>query len=589
MTDKHEADVQRITGENAYTDLTRFGENLSKGDGFLLKMINGVVSPIVDRNPNKKAVWDSTDFGAKDLALNQMLDLVEGTDPEDLESSGRALWDARDAIKAAAEELDGHIGKVHWVGQAGHDFRQWGLKLVASTTQLSTFAGAAGDQLSSAAMGLASVRGAMPARDSEANRKRPEHFTEAEKTANKEQYDAAVRVEKDRQEAINQMNRLASYYAVSGKELQDLKAPTFHSMPNVGVPAPAKGYRPGESTSRVGEGSTTTGVTNRNSVDSSTGHGVVDSAKPPAQEVPGRVARPDVPVGTNIDSVDTLLPRATPPATGPTPPLTGTPPMGGGQNYLPDGALGTPMPNGTQGRNLGGTGGLRNPSASGQGRPNTPGLNNQGVGRASGQGPINQMGRSTPTGQAAGKGLVSGSQSSQMGRGISGGTPRAGGTATPRTNAAPTTGAGRSNGVVGGRPATGNASAKGGGSRIPRGTIVGGEGAANSRSTTGRPGQRGVFGAPDPTARPGSGGAVPRTGSGGADPVTGRPIVRNSTAGAERNGLTRGGAGLVRGSGQNGKPDDDDVQATPRPDYVVEDQETHLPNKPRRDVPPVVN
>jgi hypothetical protein len=61
-------------------------------------------------------------------------------------------------------------------------------------------------------------------------------------------------------------------------------------------------------------------------------------------------------------------------------------------------------------------------------------------------------------------------------------------------------------------------------------------------------------------------------------------------AGAERNGMTRGGAGLVRGPGRDGKSGEEgDAQGTVRPDYLVEDEETHLPNKPRRDVPPVVN
>jgi hypothetical protein len=54
--------------------------------------------------------------------------------------------------------------------------------------------------------------------------------------------------------------------------------------------------------------------------------------------------------------------------------------------------------------------------------------------------------------------------------------------------------------------------------------------------------------------------------------------------------MTRGGAGAVRGSGPNGKPaDEGNSQGLQRPDYLVEEEETHLPNKPRRDVPPVVN
>lgn len=583
---QHEADLDRVEGQNSVTDFVRGVEDGPQG-GLFNRMIRSAVGATVFG----QAVGRRTDFADHDLDLNKMLDLVDQTDPEDLESSGKALWDARDAIKSAADELDGHIDKVHWVGESGDAFRTWGGELVANTHLLSDFAGAAGDQITAAAVGLASVRGAMPSRDTNPSRKRPTQFTEAEKVADKEQYAAAVKVEKDRQEAINQMNRLASYYAVSEEVLAGLpakdKTPKFTNMPDVGVPQPAKVYRaepPGSGTSyRESTGSVPVGEHHSTVTDEAARRGTSDSPR----DTTGKIPPLDEPVRTNIDSVNTLLPT-TNQVTGPTPPAMGTPVPNGGQPHMYEGGLGTPMPNAAQGRNVGGTNGLRTP-ASAQGRPNAPGLTNQGSGRTPGQGPMNQMGRATSTGQSVGKSPVSGAQSSQMGRGISGGTPRAGGTATPRTNTAPTTGAGRSNGVVGGRPATGDASAKGGGSRIPRGTVVGGEGASSSRSVTGRPGQRGVFGTPDPTARPASGAAAARPGTGGSDPVTGRATGRNSAAGAERNGMTRGGAGLARGAGHNGKPDDDDTQATPRPDYVVEDQETHLPNQPRRDVPPVVN
>ncbi|MCD7443989.1 hypothetical protein K4B79_37995 [Streptomyces lincolnensis] len=585
--EQHKGDLDRVSRQNSFTDTVRGVEDRTQSGGLFSRIVHGALVA----TPVGQAIAARTDFDGLDLDLNAMIDLVQQTDPEDLESSGKALWDARDAIKEAADGLNGRLAKIHWVGESGEALRSWGTSLVENTQYLSDYAGSAGDQITAAAVGLAAVRGAMPARDTRSNQKRPNQFTEAEKAANKEEYAAAVAVEKDRQEAINQMNRLSSYYAVSTEVLSALpaKQPTFKPEKNVAVPKPkAARYSVGEA-GRTGSGdSGTTGAVGRAGTDTQAERvGVHDTSDVPPREVTGNAKRPDVSVGTNIDSVNTLLPNTTP-VTGPTPPTMGTPVPGGGQPHTFESGLGTPMPPGTQGRNLGGTAGLRNPSATGQGRPSTPNVNNQGVGRTAGQGPMNQMGRSTSTGQAAGKAPVSGSQSSQMGRGISGGTPRAGGTASPRTDTAPTTGAGRSNGVVGGRPTTGDASARGG-SRIPRGTVVGGDGAANSRPATGRPGQRGVFGVPEPTARPGSGATAPRTGAGGSDPVTGRATGRHSAAGAERNGMTRGGAGLVRGAGKNEKPGDDDTQATQRPDYLVEDQETHLPNKPRRDVPPVVN
>lgn len=77
MADKHEADLQRVTAENDYTDITRAGEHLPQGGGLFTSMVNGVVRTVAETNPHKNTVWGSTDFDGKNLALNQMLDLVE--------------------------------------------------------------------------------------------------------------------------------------------------------------------------------------------------------------------------------------------------------------------------------------------------------------------------------------------------------------------------------------------------------------------------------------------------------------------------------------------------------------------------------
>ncbi|MEU4035701.1 hypothetical protein [Streptomyces collinus] len=593
MTDKHEADLKRVDTQNGATDFIRGVEDGPKS-GFL----NGLIRSAVDATPYGQAVGGRTDFEKHDLDLNQMIDLVEQTDPEDLESSGKALWDARDAIKKAADDLNGHIDKVHWVGEAGTSFRTWGAKLVTNTHHLSDFAGAAGDQITAAAVGLASVRGAMPARDTDPNRKRPDKFTPAEKAANKEDYAAAVKVEKDRQEAINQMNRLSSYYAVSEEVLAALpakdKTPEFTSMPDVGVPRPRQvheGGRQAPVTGSHGSRSADTSLPAGHHATVPTGDvtGHVNSDVPaPTKHIPGHVSEPEVPVGTNIDSTGTLPPPTTTHTPVQTPPVTGTPPTTVGQPPVFEGPVQTSIPNRTSGRGLNGSSGYRTPPTA-QGRATTSGLNNPKTGRVTGQGPTNQMGRAASSGQSVTKGTGSGSKSYPMGRGVSGGTPRPAGATAPRANGAPPTGAGRSNGVVGGRPTPPAAGAKGG-TRIPRGTVIGGQQAADSHPTTGRVGQRGVFGASKPTARPASGTTGSRAEAGTSEGVTGRPSGRNSAAGAERNGLTRGGAGLVRGADNNGKPRDNDRgEGSQRPDYLVEDEETHLPDKPRRNVPPVVN
>ncbi|MFI5979015.1 hypothetical protein [Streptomyces sp. NPDC051452] len=589
MADKHAADLKRVDSQNHVTDFVRGVE-----EGPQVGFLDGIVRSAVGVTPFGQALAARTDFEKRDLDLNEMIDMVEQTDPEDLESSGKALWDARDAIKKAADELSGHIDKVHWVGQSGEAFRTWGGNLVKNTHHLSDFAGAAGDQITAAAVGLASVRGAMPERDAKSGRKRPEKFTAAEKTADKAEYAAAVKVEKDRQEAINQMNRLASYYAVSEEVLSALpaegKAPEFTSMPDVGVPRPQQVHddRPVSVAGPHGSGSSGTPISSgHHSVlpaHDVTRHTTSENA-PPTRHIPEKTLHPDQTVGTHIDS--TAPPPTATPATGHTLPVTGTPPTSGGQSTVFDGPYATPISNRAPGRGPGGGGGFRT-SPSGQGRSGASSLKSQGSGRAVGQGSTSQMGRAASTAESGAKGAASGAKSMSTGRGVTGGTPRAGGAGAPGMNGRPATGAGRSNGVVGGRPTTTSGGSAKGGARIPRGTVIGGEESSNSRGGVGRSGQRGVFGASEPTARTVSKGAGSRTGAGTSEAVTGRPTARNSAAGAERNGLTRGGAGLVQG--RNGRrKDEEEQQGSQRPDYLVEDEETHLPDKPRRDVPPVVD
>ncbi|MGF1241554.1 hypothetical protein ACQSME_30550 [Streptomyces sp. 2-6] len=610
MSHDHKADEQRVTAQNSLTDITRTADDLPQGGGLFTRLVNGTLRAVAHQSPYAKTVQHSTDFGETTLGLNQLLDLVEQTDPHDLASSGQALWDARDAIKSAAEELAGHINNVRWVGKAGEAFRAWGGDLVGKTLELSDFAGGAGDQLAASADGLASVRSAMPPRDTEADRKRPHEFSTAEKAANKEDYAAAVKVEKNRQEAINQMNRLASYYAVSNEQLTAVrkKAPTFDTMPDVGVPRPQRGQR-NDVPAGAGSGGVTgpgsTAVSGHHQVVApvahASGHDTVDSPTPVRHVTEGGERTPtpvghvpvDTPdVGTGIDSVGTLPPPTTTPQTVSTPPVTGSPAPNGGHTSVFEGGLGMPLPGNSSGGGVGRAGGFRTPASS-QGRIGASGPGAAGSGRFPGQGAGNQMGRATSTGQSMGKGAQAGARSSStpMGRGVTGGTPRAGATPGQRAAGGPTAGAGRGNGVVGGRPSVTGRSEKGSGSRIPRGTVIGAEEAAGSRSQTGRSAGRGVFGAPESAQRPGTGrGASAARGSAApAEGVTGKPTARNSSGRAERNGLTRGGAGLVRGPGKRAKREDErDEQDAPRPDCRHEENETtHPPTEPRRDVPPV--
>ncbi|MEU7339836.1 hypothetical protein [Streptomyces sp. NPDC007074] len=537
--------------------------------------------------------FGKTDFEGHEL--NTMVDMVESANPEHLETAGKALWDARDAINDAAEELSGHIGRVDWDGEAGSAFRVWGGNLVTHARDLATFAEVAGTQITAAATGLASVRKSMPPRDARLSPKTVADIPAPKRVEGNHEYTAAVTAENHRQEAINQMNRLSSFYAVSEETLAAQQPPVFEPMPGVGVPKPAPRTIKGREDGGAGD------VSLRTTSESGTVHHSVAqttvTTRHPAEipphsptHVDDPISRPDLPaVGTEIDSVGTLpqdtvhqVP-AVPPATGPggspagNVPVVGTGPVppvfGGPVGRVPrsGGANGPRPPLSTQGR-VGTTPG------------GTPG-------KGTGRGPAGPVGRAATAGQTGARGVGSSAGKPSMGRGVTGGIPRTAGAAggrpgTPggRPGGPGATNAGRANGVVGGKPSTGASPGKPG-SRLPRGTVVGGKGVPESPTSEGRLGQRGVIGAPQQT-----GGVAPgqtsRRSASNPDGVVGAP--RDRTAGAKNRGFTSGGTGLVRGPGSGQAPGTARGKGTSRRERPDED-ETRSREDPRRDARPTTD
>lgn len=531
------------------------------------------------RAPGQKSNFEDHD-------LNDMIDIVENTNPSDLEGAGEALWKAQKAISDAATELRGHLTAAEddWKGEAGKAFQVWGKGLAGHADDLADYAKAAGVQITSAGTGLASVRSAMPPRDSRVVRKSVGDIPVVARVETNDEYTAATKVEGHRQEAINQMNRLSSYYVVSEESLKGLEPPTFEAMPNVGVPKPSgRGSAPTD-----WSGNETAGTTQRHEAAT---EGVVayertiaprtDVTTTPVKEVHGDVTLPDRPVGTEINSVDTLPQQMPTPVTSTTTPTT-TPTTGPQGVPLPSYAQGVtnPLGKGPAGRALGATGMPRNP-ATAQGRPGTTG---PATARGLGQGGTNPTGRPNATGQPGVKGGMPGGRPTS---GVTGGTPRQAGASAGRQGLGPR-GAGRSSGgVMGGRPTSTGASAKSG-PKVPRGTVIGGEGAAGSRTSSGGISQRGVMGAPS-TTNGAARNQTPRGFMGNSDGVTGAPAGRNSASRAGRNGFTAGGSGLVRGPEGRGSADREEGEGAQRPDCLAEDEQTHLPKKPQRDVPPVID
>ncbi|MFJ9635866.1 hypothetical protein [Streptomyces sp. NPDC101178] len=505
-----------------------------------------------------------TSFEGHDL--NAIIDLVENANPADMENAGKALWEARDAIQRASKELSDYIKGVDWQGESGEAFRKWGLGLATHAEKLGDFADAAGTQITVAGTGLASVRNSMPPRDRRMIQTDVDEILFPARTETNPQYAAALTVEKNRQEAINQINRLASYYAVSEEVLAGQEPPRFDSRLGVDVPKPdgQSEYRPESPSSPRGNdlsGSSAAPIAPVRAVLGESGAVGPASDRTPGENL-GSTPVLDKSTSTEINSVATPSAPTVTTGTAPTPSATGgsvpvntpAPPMapsfgtrGSAGSSRATGSPAAPRSATQTGAGLG-KAASTGASATARGATGTP------VGR-----PSPMTGGPSATGRSVG-----GTQLPTAGQsGVMGGRPMPahGGTAAP-------TGArtGQGNGIVGGTPqrATSGAAGTGGARAVPRGTVIGGPGGSGSAP---RSGQRG---APVP----------------GANGVVGAP---RGTLSSASKGFTAGGAGLVRGfSGRrNEDRKDEENTGSTRPDYLTEDEETWAARR-RGAVPPVV-
>ncbi|URN13367.1 WXG100 family type VII secretion target [Streptomyces radiopugnans] len=234
MTDKDRQDGQDrpeepfVAGQLVMTDLKRNGALIP------VDLFGGVAA--------RNSVMGTTDFEKKDL--EEMFSLVDDADPADIENAADTLWDAGGKIRQIGDDLKKHIDKVDWEGEFGDSFREWGRKLSRNTLLLADFTEKASTQLKAAGVGLSMVRSGMPERDPAVMAApRLESIPPEERVESNEKYKLAKKKEDDRQEAINQMNRLASYYKVSHDNMKGLEEPEFGPMPNVGMPPAPPRYR----------------------------------------------------------------------------------------------------------------------------------------------------------------------------------------------------------------------------------------------------------------------------------------------------------------------------------------------------------
>ncbi|MFF3248319.1 hypothetical protein ACFYWY_32370 [Streptomyces sp. NPDC002870] len=565
-----EKDQAQIEGQFAATDMVERMQGFFDAFGF----------------GSNGSVFGSTVFDGR--KLNEMLDFLESSNPADLEHAGEALEKANVAINKAAKDLDDFVKKTDWQGEGATEFQRYGTEVVSYAWSIGKMANAVGAQMKVASTGLTSVRNARPPRDSRAIQKDVKDFKLPEQTADNPEYQKALQVEKDRQEAINQMNRLASFYAVSQSTLAGQELPKPPAAYKAAVPLPSGEWRPGGSASASRESLSGAAPGHAGSVGEA---GATGSA--PGAGALGKTGSIADSTAMEIDSVTTAAPpTTTAPSTAP-PSVTSNPNQGAGPTSPPLTNFGQPgrapvtrtgdprtagaPPSKAVGR-AGTTGGsqpLGRP-ATATGRP--PGTPSGTSSTATGRSPI--VGRPSATGVPGGGGA--GRTASGGGRGQAPIVGRPGGTGQPAAgrNAGPNgTRGGRGNGIVGGtpqRPTNGST-----GSRIPRGTVIGGDAPAAGRSSAAKPSQAGVVGA-------NTGNKPPRP-IGRGTPSTNGVVGTPRTSGS-RPGAAAGGGGLVGGRANQRRPGDDeqDREGTARPDYLTEDEETWA-NRRRGAVPPVID
>ncbi|WP_410536080.1 hypothetical protein [Streptomyces sp. KL2] len=532
MTDKDRQDGQDrpeepfVAGQLVMTDLKRNGAFIP------VDLFGGVAA--------RNSVMGTTDFEKKDL--EEMFSLVDDADPADIENAADTLWDAGGKIRQIGDDLKKHIDKVDWEGEFGDSFREWGRKLSKNTLLLADFTEKASTQLKAAGVGLSMVRSGMPERDPAVMAApRLESIPPEERVESNEKYKLAKKKEDDRQEAINQMNRLASYYKVSHDNMKGLEEPEFGPMPNVGMP-PAPPIRINPSPSAGGDTSVSAGHGNGGGTVGDTqavGAGLSPSAPGGRGFVEGAY-EPREPVRTDLNTVAPV----SPPAPADTGPRTPAAPTGGGGPVTPGPVLpgSPPVPTHRGGGNLRQVGTSRVPTTHAPGQePGRP-----GTGRAGGPSTVPPANNTNP-------------------RPVTGSAPPAGRAPTATT---PPMGRGGS-GIFGGTPQQGQGASNG--PRLPRGTVVGAEHGMAGRPPAGAAGT-GAIGS-------GRGGGVfgtPRSASGQGG------VVRPFTPGGS--GLAGGGSG---GAGANGRnttgavprsantsPREENRKDSRRPDYLTEDEDT---------------
>ncbi|WP_435243769.1 hypothetical protein [Streptomyces cucumeris] len=539
------------------------------------------------------------------LRLPELLAMVASADPAKLVNVGAALSKAATPLHDLADELVAHTKRPEWEGHGADAFHEYSDKLVKQTRVMAEYTFQVGLQMWFAGQGLYGAYSGMPRRE--------------ECTPDDWKPKLSKEDEEKRQQALQLMDMLDSFYEISHDSIKGLKEPNFPLLPtdvggggvgndetsvgggggahSIAAGGGAAGQKSFVSASDVSDGGGVTPIGHSGDEighSGAGGHGRVgsdagatapsatgtniDSTAPPVDR---SIERPTLPTAPPVGPEQRTPGPGPFPTPGPVLPATGrTLPPGRtappGTNRIPNvpptlrGGPPTPPIRGPIGTPPGPTTGGR-PIIPPRGGPRD-GIT--GLSRPNPKGPVPRLPQNPVVGQ----------ERPLMGRNMMGGgyhpvntNPTTPGTTPPGRRLASERG-----GIVD-RP---NGKGQANGQRLPRTTVVGEErGMVRGPMGTGA---HPVTGAPQ-----GPGGSGARRVSSEPGGVTGSPRA----SGKGRAEFTPGGSGLVRNAQTSGmipprtgaaRPGDRQDQNGTRPDYLQEDEETWTGGR-RDTVPPVID
>ncbi|MFI2610303.1 WXG100 family type VII secretion target [Kitasatospora sp. NPDC018619] len=539
----------------------------------------------------------TTDFGDIDHAV--LKGMVDGAKPAEVLKRAGQLQDAGRVLSELSTALQAHLGKVTWEGPAAENFKTWVGNLYKSAAIISQHATTAGSAMNQAGEALSTARSAVPKPPETEIQTINRHSSQSTllnvpqlavgqtvddymKTVNPkwvttaEFNQAKAKVEKEHQEAILQMEKLAQAYSAATTTLNGIDD-------NVSLPGtPGADSNKGDSPDYPGSGGGSGGS-----------GGVVRTPRTGGGSV-GDSSRPS---GGGGYGGGTVLPRD-PGAGGPGPGNPGNtpPPPHGGGGQLPPAPQdpGTPSPPSYPSEPV------NRPGTDLNSLPPAPTLPTQ-------TGPYGPGGGQLPTdGPTTLPGYPGGPGGSNNGPGIPGGGPVTGIPGGTGGGTVPGKGGGSGyfSGKGGGQiqPRTspfggGQAQGKGGSPGLPSGTVFG---AREAGPAGGRVGGPGAMGGMHPGMGGAHGGAV---GAGGGSRGRGLTSTPGGTVGGRKGPtaggeFTPGGTGLrnrAAGAGETGPQSRQNGMMAPgtaghgsrkerdrrkRADYLHEDEETWTSGTP---------